>query len=98
MVVALRRGPNDAELSPFLAYRNHLHAALHRVQDAVSAEPQLNWNVTRMAEKGHTSARHLARLFMEHADIAPHPSGDRAGSAAVRPQRDGGRCAGGFHV
>jgi transcriptional regulator GlxA family with amidase domain len=71
MVVALRRGPNDAELSPFLAYRNHLHAALHRVQDAVSAEPQLDWNVTRMAATGHTSARHLARLFLEHADIAP---------------------------
>ena len=71
MVVALRRGPNDAELSPFLAYRNHLHAALHRVQDAVSAKPQLDWSVTRMAAQGHTSARHLARLFMQHADIAP---------------------------
>ncbi len=35
MVVALRRGPHDPELSPFLSHRNHLHAALHRVQDAV---------------------------------------------------------------
>ena len=59
------------ELSPFLAYRNHLHAALHRVQDAVSGEPQAGWNVPRMADVAHTSPRHLTRLFVEHAGIAP---------------------------
>ena len=71
MVVALRRGPHDPELSPFLAYRNHLHPALHRVQDAVSEQPQAEWNVPRMAEVAHTSPRHLARLFGEHAGVAP---------------------------
>lgn len=71
MVVALRRGPQDPELSPFLAYRNHMHPALHRVQDAVSAEPQRDWTVPRMAEVGHTSARHLTRLFLDHAGTAP---------------------------
>jgi transcriptional regulator GlxA family with amidase domain len=71
MVVALRRGPNDPELSPFLAYRNHMHAALHRVQDAVSAEPQREWTVPRMADVGRTSPRHLTRLFLDHAGTAP---------------------------
>ncbi|MGB4359818.1 MAG: helix-turn-helix domain-containing protein [Rhodoferax sp.] len=71
MVVALRRGPNDPEFSPFLAYRNHLHPAVHRVQDAVSLVPQDEWNVPRMAEVAHTSPRNLTRLFIEHADIAP---------------------------
>jgi transcriptional regulator GlxA family with amidase domain len=71
MVVALRRGPNDPELSPFLAYRNHIHPALHRVQDAVGAEPRQAWSVPRMASAGHTSPRHLTRLFLEHAGIAP---------------------------
>jgi transcriptional regulator GlxA family with amidase domain len=71
MVVALRRGPQDPELSPFLAYRNHMHPALHRVQDAVSAEPQRVWTVPRMAEVGHTSTRHLTRLFLDHAGTAP---------------------------
>ncbi|MGJ7494028.1 GlxA family transcriptional regulator [Variovorax sp. RT4R15] len=71
MVVALRRGPHDPELSPFLAYRNHLHAALHRVQDAVSERPQADWSVPRMAEVAHTSPRHLTRLFVEHAGVAP---------------------------
>jgi transcriptional regulator GlxA family with amidase domain len=71
MVVAMRRGPQDPELSPFLAYRNHLHPALHRVQDAVSEQPQAGWTVPRMAEVAHTSPRHLTRLFVEHAGVAP---------------------------
>lgn len=71
LVVALRRGPQDPELSPFLNHRNHLHPAVHRVQDAVSQMPQAEWTVARMAECGHTSPRHLARLFDEHAGISP---------------------------
>ena len=71
MVVAMRRGPQDPELSPFLSYRNHMHPALHRVQDAVSGQPAQDWTVPAMADIAHTSPRHLTRLFMEHADIAP---------------------------
>lgn len=71
MVVALRRGPQDPELSPFLAHRDHMHPVLHRVQDAVCAEPQRDWNVARMAAVGHTSPRHLTRLFVEQAGTAP---------------------------
>jgi transcriptional regulator GlxA family with amidase domain len=71
MVVALRRGPHDPELSPFLAYRNHIHPVLHRVQDAVGAQPQADWSVPRMAQVGCTSPRHLTRVFMEHAGVAP---------------------------
>lgn len=71
MVVALRRGPNDPEFSPFLHHRNHMHPALHRVQDAIGQQPQAPWNVPAMAEVAHTSPRHLTRLFLEHAGIAP---------------------------
>ena len=71
MVVALRRGPGDPEFSPFLQHRNHLHAALHRVQDAVGQQPQADWSVPAMAQVAHTSPRHLTRLFLEHAGIAP---------------------------
>lgn len=71
MVVAMRRGPQDPELSPFLAYRNHLHPALHRVQDAISHAPSQEWNLTSMADIAHTSPRHLTRLFVEHASVAP---------------------------
>lgn len=71
LVVGLRRGPHDPELSPFLRHRHHLQAAVHRVQDAVSQSPQASWSATRMAEVACTSPRHLARLFATHAGIAP---------------------------
>ena len=71
MVVALRRGPNDPELSPFLRFRAHLHPAIHRVQDAIGQQPQADWSLQRMADVACTSPRHLARLFLTHAGIAP---------------------------
>lgn len=71
MVMPLRRGPHDPELSPFLTGRNHLHPALHRVQDAVSTQVQQDWTAARMAEVACVSPRHLARLFQEHAGLGP---------------------------
>lgn len=41
------------------------------MQDAVSEKPQADWSVPRMAEVAHTSPRHLTRLFVEHAGVAP---------------------------
>jgi transcriptional regulator GlxA family with amidase domain len=41
------------------------------VQDAVSQDPARNWDANAMAELAHTSPRHLARLFVEHAGVAP---------------------------
>jgi transcriptional regulator GlxA family with amidase domain len=71
MVLPLRRGLNDPELSPFLQGRAHMHPAVHRVQDAVSSQPSLDWTVTRMADIACTSTRHLARLFDDHVGQAP---------------------------
>lgn len=71
MVVALRRGPGDPELSPFLRHRNHLHAALHRVQDAVSSAPQHHWGLPEMAAVACTSPRHLSRVFATHTGVTP---------------------------
>ena len=71
MVVAMRRGPQDPALSPFLCHRNHMHAAIHRVQDAVNYAPSQEWTVPQMAAIAHTSPRHLTRLFVQHADTTP---------------------------
>ncbi len=71
MVVYMRRGGADPQLSPWIAGRNHLHPALHRVQDAITAAPCDDWSVTRMSDLACTSSRHLARLFREHAGISP---------------------------
>ena len=72
MVVYLRRGPDDPELSPLLARRQHLHPAVHRVQDAVSAEPAQPWSLAAMAEVACVTPRHLTRLFRDHAGCSPH--------------------------
>jgi transcriptional regulator GlxA family with amidase domain len=71
MVVYLRRTPRDPELSPFLVHRRHLHGAVHRVQDAISAEPERDWNMATLAGLGHVTERHLLRLFMDHAGLSP---------------------------
>ena len=71
MAVYLRRSPRDPELSPFLAHRRHGHAAVHRVQDAISAEPERDWDMTAMAAVGHVTERHLRRLFLQHAGVSP---------------------------
>jgi transcriptional regulator GlxA family with amidase domain len=71
MVVYLRRSPHDPELSPFLVHRNHLHAAVHRVQDAINIEQQRDWDMTMLAMIGHVTERHLLRLFIEHTGVSP---------------------------
>lgn len=69
MVVYLRRGGGDPQLSPWLSFRNHIHPAVHRVQDAVSADPARDWTNAQLAQVACTSERHLTRLFREHAGI-----------------------------
>lgn len=71
LAVAMRRGPNDPQLSPFLAHRQHLNARLHRVQDAVSQAPREPWDTPRMAAVACTTPRTLNRLFAEHASTTP---------------------------
>ncbi len=71
MVVYLRRSPHDPELSPFLIHRNHLHAAVHRVQDAISAEQERDWDMASLAAIGHVTERHLLRLFIDHTGVSP---------------------------
>ena len=71
MVVYLRRTPNDPELSPLLAHRHHLHAAVHRVQDEVSADLARPWTMTLLAATACVTQRHLLRLFREHTDTSP---------------------------
>jgi transcriptional regulator GlxA family with amidase domain len=71
MVVYLRRSSRDPELSPFLGHRRHTHAAVHKVQDAIGAEPERDWDMAALAGVGHVTERHLLRLFMDHAGASP---------------------------
>jgi transcriptional regulator GlxA family with amidase domain len=71
LVIYFRRSGADLQLSPWLLHRNHIHPALHRVQDAVIRNPARTWTLPQLARVACTSPRHLARLFQEHAGISP---------------------------
>ncbi|AKJ67490.1 AraC family transcriptional regulator [Pandoraea thiooxydans] len=71
MVAYLRRTGGDPQLSPWLEGRNHIHPAIHRVQDAVTADPARPWSAADMAELACTSVRHFTRLFREHTGTNP---------------------------
>jgi transcriptional regulator GlxA family with amidase domain len=71
MVVYLRRSPRDPELSPFHMHRRHLHATVHRVQDAIVTKPEHDWDMAALAALGNTTERHLLRLFIDNAGVSP---------------------------
>lgn len=70
MVVYMRRSGNEPQLSPWLAGRNHVHPAIHRAQDAILADPAVDWSLARLAAVAHLSERHLTRLFREQTGMA----------------------------
>lgn len=71
LVVYLRRAGTDPTLSPWVMHRNHLHPAVHRVQDAVTRDPAAAWSSAQLSAVACTGPRNLARLFAEHARCSP---------------------------
>ena len=80
MVVFQRRGADDPQRSPLLDGRNHLHPAVHRVQNAVCERPGHDWDVPALAAVAHVTPRHLARLFKDHAGVSPRDYVERVRS------------------
>ncbi|HEY8384329.1 MAG TPA: helix-turn-helix domain-containing protein [Microvirga sp.] len=70
LVVYLRRGGADPQFSPWFEGRNHLHPAIHRVQDAIAADPARAWSLPTLAAIAHASPRHLSRLFNEQTGMS----------------------------
>lgn len=70
LVMYQRRGPQDPQTSPWLAWRNHMHPAVHRAQDAIARDPARLWTLAALAQAAHVSPRHLSRLFAQHAGIS----------------------------
>src|SRR5437763_2526023 len=70
LVVYLRRSGSDPQLSPWLEGRNHIHPAIHCVQDAISADVTKSWTLSALARIAGASDRHLSRLFHEHVGMS----------------------------
>jgi transcriptional regulator GlxA family with amidase domain len=71
LVVYMRRSGTDPQLSPWVMYRNHIHPAVHRAQDAVLKNPAADWSSEKLAGVACTGERNLTRLFAEHAHCSP---------------------------
>ncbi|MBB6251282.1 GlxA family transcriptional regulator [Nitrospirillum iridis] len=69
LVVYLRRAGGDPQLSAWLEGRNHVHPAVHRVQDAIAADPARPWTQETLADVAGASPRHLSRLFNDHTGM-----------------------------
>ena len=70
LVVYLRRSGADPQLSPWLEGRNHIHPAVHRVQDAIAGDPAKSWTVSRLAKIAGAGSRHLSRLFGQNVGMS----------------------------
>ena len=70
LVVYLRRSGADPQLSPWLEGRNHLHPAVHRLQDTIASDLTKSWTLSRLAKIAGASNRHLSRLFHEHVGMS----------------------------
>lgn len=71
LVVYMRRTTADPQLSAWVMHRNHIHPAVHKVQDAIARNPAAEWSAEKLASVACMSARNLGRLFAEHAGCSP---------------------------
>lgn len=69
LVVYIRRTGSDPQVSPWLEGRNHIHPALHRVQDAIAEDPARPWTRPQLARIAGASGRHLSRLFQQQVGM-----------------------------
>lgn len=69
LVVYMRRGADDPQLSPWLEGRSHLHPVVHRAQDAIAADPKRDWSLGELGRVAGASPRNLSRLFGTHAGM-----------------------------
>lgn len=69
LVVYIRRTGSDPQASPWLQGRNHIHPAVHRVQDAITEDPARPWTRSQLARVAGASGRHLSRLFHQQVGM-----------------------------
>jgi transcriptional regulator GlxA family with amidase domain len=70
LVVYLRRSGADPQLSPWLEGRNHIHPAVHRVQDAIAGDLTKSWTLSGLAKVAGAGNRHLSRLFHQNVGMS----------------------------
>jgi len=68
-VLYLRRAGSDSQQSFWLEHRNHVQSRVHRIQDAIMADPGADWTIASLSAIACLSERHLRRVFNEATGI-----------------------------
>jgi transcriptional regulator GlxA family with amidase domain len=71
MVVYLRRSGSSTQISPYLQHRDHLHPAVHRVQEHLAQHLDAPHTLAELAAVGHLSVRGLSKAFVAHVGLSP---------------------------
>jgi transcriptional regulator GlxA family with amidase domain len=69
MVIYTRRNGDEMQQSEFLAYRNHIHAGIHAVQDWVSTNLHKRISLEGLADVACMSDRNLTRIFKKETGL-----------------------------
>jgi transcriptional regulator GlxA family with amidase domain len=69
LVVYMRRSGTEQQQSVFMNYRNHLHTAIHKVQDHVQENVHKKLTLTNLAELSCMSTRNFTRVFKKETGI-----------------------------
>ncbi|MFC3032609.1 GlxA family transcriptional regulator [Pseudoalteromonas fenneropenaei] len=69
MLVYFRRSGHETQHSVWLNHRNHMHRAVHKVQDLVCQAVHKDFTVTELAQQVGISTRQLSRLFHDTLGI-----------------------------
>lgn len=72
MNVYFRRTPQDSALSPWLIGRSHMQVTVHRVQDYISVDPSVHYDLNALAQIACISPRHLTRIFKQTTGMTVH--------------------------
>ncbi|MCU0425907.1 MAG: DJ-1/PfpI family protein [Candidatus Kapabacteria bacterium] len=69
IVVYTRRSAHQAQQSVFMAYRNHIHAGVHAVQDWLQHNLHQKSTLEELAEIACMSSRSLTRIFKQETGV-----------------------------
>ena len=72
MVIYLRRGSEDPQLSPWLIGRNHVQSKIHQIQDKISQNLTTSLSINELAKTVGMSPRNLTRQFLRHTQQTIH--------------------------
>lgn len=70
-VIYMRRNGSQRQQSIYLEYRNHLHPAVHKVQDWLIENTTEPTSLSELAAIANMSVRHFSRAFKEATGLTP---------------------------